>query len=411
MGLDLRVGYRCNNRCRFCDQAGRAGEASLDAIVGALRAHRGDAVWLAGGEITLRPDLPRLVAAAREAGYGRVGLQTNGRVLAVPGAAKSLRDAGLTDVAVAIHAATAELHDWLTREPGSFRQAVLGARRSREAGLELRVSSVTTRSNTDDLPRIARLAVELGAGGHRWHACKPGGEDRALVPRFARLARPLADALDVARDARAEADTAGVPLCFLPGHLAAAADRLDAPAPDRLFPVGEAEPPVPRGKGPPCVGCPLAHVCAGPYAGYVARWGWDEFVAPGGSPAPVPDPAVLDVAPDETTRSLRQRLVRVATAKTVVFAGPDPWAHPGLPTMVREAVRLGIPRVEVWGPLRPLEDAAFEKLAGLAEVRAPAGGDARTEERLRRMGCVVAADPGERQPPSAPRKRQERQEG
>lgn len=342
--LDLRTGYRCNNRCRFCDQAGRAGEAPLDALIAVLRANRGDGdradgVWLAGGEIALRPDLPRLVAAAREAGYARVGIQTNGRILAAPGAAASLRKAGLTDAVVALHAPVAGLHDWLTGEAGSFRQAVLGLKRLREAGVAVRVASVVTRSATEVLPALARLVVDAGAEGHRWIAARPPATPD-LEPRFPLLQRPLLAALDVSRDARVDAETVGVPLCFLPGHLSAAADRRDAPATVRAFPAGLSEEAAPaRRQGPPCAACTLAHVCAGPTEAYAARWGWDEFVPVGGTVAPVGERLSLDVS-DATTRVLRQRLVRAATAgvKVVAFAGD----HPALPALVKEAERLGM---------------------------------------------------------------------
>ena len=429
MWLDLRTGYRCNHRCRFCDQAGRVGEASLDALVAVLRAQRAEGVWLAGGEITLRPDLPRLVSAAREAGYARVGLQTNGRILAAPGAAASLRAAGLTDAVVAVHGPTAGMHDFLTQAAGSFRQALVGIRRLREAGVATRVSTVVTRSSTDVLPEIAGLAVKIGAEGHRWNVCRPqGADDRMLVPRFSLLQRPLLDALDVARDARIEADTAGVPLCFLPGHLASAADRLDGPPPARAFPPGLEEAPPPRRRGPPCVDCRLAHACAGPTEAYVERWGWDEIVPVGALPTPkVGDRIFFPViAPcalscpgchtraafgsswaQETTRALRQRLVRATgePARALVFAGASPWSHPALPTMVREAARLTYPTIEVWGPLHPLatlDTAIGEKLAGLTGVRVPrlvdgvagAGTEALEAEGARRLreavpGCVL----------------------
>lgn len=332
--LDLRTGYACNNRCRFCDQAGRVGEAPLDALVAVLRAGKADGVWLAGGEITLRPDLPRLIAAAREAGYRRVGLQTNGRILAAAGAAASLRGAGLTDAVVALHAPAAELHDWLTGQAGSFRQALLGLRRLREAGVATRVASVVTRSTTEVLPALARLAVEVGAGGHRWHVARATPD---LEPRFPLVQRPLLAALDLARDARVEADTVGVPLCFLPGHLSAAGESAT-----RVFPPGLEEAPVARAKGPPCRGCAVADSCQGPTSAYVARWGWEEFVPVGGAVPPIGERVVLAIT-GVSTRVLRQRLVRAAAAgaRVVVFEGE----HPARETLGKDAERLGV-RVE-----------------------------------------------------------------
>lgn len=409
MWVDLRAGYRCNNRCRFCDQGDRRdtlGDAPLDALVAVLareRAHA-DAVWLAGGEITLRPDLPRLVEAARALGYTRVGLQTNGRILAAPGAAEALRARGLTDAVVALHAATPALHDWLVGAEGAHKQATVGLRRLVAAGVATRVATVLTRSGTAEIGALAALALRLGVEGHRWILARPVGaaeaDWRLLVPRLALVRGPVVDAVRLAWDQRREAETVGLPLCVLGEARAAAADRLDAPPAARAFPPGFEEPAALRRHGPPCAGCPARAACPGVPAGYVDRYGWDEIVPPGRVAAPEPpEVVVLPVEaacavgcpacatreayakegaawPTEPERTLRQRLVRAAAegARAVVFAGASPWSHPGLPGAVREARRLGFERVAVWGPIEPvaaLPPAAAEKLAGLTAVRAP----------------------------------------
>ncbi len=385
--LDLRTGYRCNNRCRFCDQGDRRdriADAPLAALVALLTearstpegAPRADGVWLAGGEVTLRPDLPGLVEAARALGYARVGIQTNGRILAAAGAAERLRAAGLTDAVVALHAATPALHDWLTQAEGAFKQASVGLRRLVAAGVATRVNTVLTRSGTGEIGALASLVPRLGAEGHRWILARPvGGAEadwRMLVPRLALVRGPLQAALALAWGLRREAETVGVPLCVLGSARAAAADRLDAPPVRRVFPVGMDEPAVAHRYGPPCTDCKLRAACPGAPAGYVDRYGWDEIVAPvegappaatphegppppragrapsmnvpwvrawrGGDPVPdlpraTPDPVVLHVEarcplacpacatraaygedwPTEPERALRQRLVRAAS--------------------------------------------------------------------------------------------------
>ncbi|MDP2312075.1 MAG: radical SAM protein, partial [Pseudomonadota bacterium] len=288
--LDLRTGYRCNNRCRFCDQGDRReriADAPLAELVTLLvggRAAGADAVWLAGGEVTLRPDLPALVEAARAAGFGRVGIQTNGRILAAAGAAERLRAAGLTDAVVALHAATPALHDWLTQAEGAHKQASVGLRRLVAAGVATRVNTVLTRSGGGEIAALAALVPRLGADGHRWILARPVGaaeaEWRMLLPRLALVRGPLQDALALAWSLRREAETVGVPLCVLGSARAAAADRLDAPATRRAFPAGMDEPPVTHRHGPPCIACPLRAACPGVAAGYVDRYGWDEIVAP-----------------------------------------------------------------------------------------------------------------------------------
>ena len=406
--IDLRTGYRCNNHCRFCDQGERRathGDAGFDAVVAALTAARADgadAVWLAGGEITLRPDLPRLVRAARALGYGRVGVQTNGRIFAAAGAAAALRAAGLTDAIVALHAATPALHDWLVGEApkigeaerqSPWRETVTGVRQLVRAGVATRINTVLTRSGASEIAAISALVARLGVEGHRWSLAR---ETPGLVPpRLATLREPLVAAILTAWEQRREVETTGVPLCVLGPARAAAADRRDAPAARRVFTLGD-EPVPARVYARTCDGCTLRQACPGLDAAYAQRFGTDELTPPE-NPAAAPSastvvlhvdaPCPLTCAcatrdahggtwPLEPERTLRQRLVRAAStgASTVVFAGASPWAHPGLPAVIREARRLGFQAVEVWGPIEPLDrlDAATaEKMAGLTKIRAP----------------------------------------
>jgi hypothetical protein len=467
--IDLRTGYRCNNHCRFCDQGDRRtthGDASFDVVVAALssaRAEGADAVWLAGGEITLRPDLPRVVRAARTLGYGRVGVQTNGRIFAAAGAAAGLRAAGLTDAIVALHAATPALHDWLVGEApkvgqasdaaGPWRETVTGARQLVRAGVATRINTVLTRSGVSEIAAIAALVARLGVEGHRWILARetPG----MVPPRLATLREPLVAAILAAWEQRREVETVGVPLCILGPARAAAADRRDAQAARRVFTLGD-EPTPEAAYGPACAACTLRAACPGVDASYAARFGTDELVPPEtsaatpdvshvstathgssggadlpaaggalqatgapapragrpvltrredlgsaasadlvrgapvpvervflhvGAPCPLSCPCAARDAhgaawPLEPERSLRRRLVRAASegASTVVFAGASPWAHPGLPAVIREARRLGFQGVEVWGPIEPLDGldaAAADKMVGLTKIRAP----------------------------------------
>ena len=51
--------------------------------------------WFGGGDPTLRPDLIRIVKAARKLGYEEVKLQTNGMLLGSPANAEKLKKAGV----------------------------------------------------------------------------------------------------------------------------------------------------------------------------------------------------------------------------------------------------------------------------------------------------------------------------
>jgi MoaA/NifB/PqqE/SkfB family radical SAM enzyme len=345
---DLRTGFTCNHACRFCDQAElRAswGEADREAVERAIDAlpHR-EGLVLAGGEVTLRADLLGLVALARERGFARIALQTNGSVLASPSAAPGLRAAGITDVVLALHAPTAAVHDWLTAREGSFKRVVAAARRCVGAGITLRVHTVLTRTGGPLLPETVGLAARLGARSLRAIVGREAGaavaEARMLLPRWERLVEPIELAHERARADGVEFEVVGLPPCVSPSLRAVLGDRRDTPSVERVSALPT--PPNPEAIYPPCCdACTLRPICPGVHAAYVARWGTDELRPAGPQPAP-PDHRHVHLSPTDTSRTLRQALVRWqgAGVRRVTFHGSRP--EPELQGLFRECERLGM---------------------------------------------------------------------
>ncbi|MEW5914492.1 MAG: radical SAM (seleno)protein TrsS [Thermodesulfobacteriota bacterium] len=102
----LEVTQRCGLGCAFCfADAGRVPgpDPSLETIRGwfhkLLAAGGPYNVQLSGGEPTLRPDLPQIIALGRSLGFGFIQLNSNGlRLGNEPGYAQALQEAGLASV-------------------------------------------------------------------------------------------------------------------------------------------------------------------------------------------------------------------------------------------------------------------------------------------------------------------------
>jgi uncharacterized radical SAM superfamily Fe-S cluster-containing enzyme len=102
----LEVTRRCNLRCAVCfagSDPANAVDPSLEEIRSwfqmALSTAPGSNIQLSGGEPTVRDDLPEIVAAGREAGFGFIQLNTNGiRLADDTDYVKALKDAGLACV-------------------------------------------------------------------------------------------------------------------------------------------------------------------------------------------------------------------------------------------------------------------------------------------------------------------------
>lgn len=227
--LDIKMSYACNNCCIHCviaDQRDEAirrkgrdwrgtAEMAREIQDAARRGIR--VVTFTGGEPTLRKDLPELVRAARALGL-RVGLQTNGRLLSIPAVRDRL--AGLeVRFVVAVHGASAEVHDAVTRAPGSFLQTREAVRGLLEAGERVTLKTVISRRNLDDLSDIARDFADLGVRRFNWtfpHALgNARREFEAVVPRYRDAVPRVLEVLDLLERRGCEAVTEAIPLCLL----------------------------------------------------------------------------------------------------------------------------------------------------------------------------------------------------
>ena len=125
--FDILLNYNCSAKCLFCSQdfAWRKEPNDLSfekAVEFMYMAYQNGyrRLGFTGGEPTLRPELPKLIALAKKIGYGYVRIQTNGIRIADYDYAKTLADAGLTFVKYSLHGHNAELHDKLVAVPGAF---------------------------------------------------------------------------------------------------------------------------------------------------------------------------------------------------------------------------------------------------------------------------------------------------
>lgn len=125
--FDILLNYNCSAKCLFCSQDFEWRKEPNDlpfekAVEFMYMAYKNGyrRLGFTGGEPTIRPELPKLIALAKKIGYGYVRIQTNGIRIADYEYSKLLRDAGLTFVKYSIHGHNAELHDKLVAVPGAF---------------------------------------------------------------------------------------------------------------------------------------------------------------------------------------------------------------------------------------------------------------------------------------------------
>ena len=276
----IRLLLTCTNRCIFCGQDGLAddGPVNVNAALENARASH-DAITFVGGEPTLDPRLEQHIEAARAVGFQKIGLETNGSRLADAAYARTLAQAGLTDIHLSLHGADAPVHDYHTGRAGSFDELLGAFDAARTNHLGVAVTTVLTRSNFRVLGKIPSLLAARGALG--WNISVPRNAGRAalasdrVVQRLA-LGLPFAlHALSAAHALRLPAWVSGAPLCLL-GPLASHALAGD-----------------PRSYASACETCAAKSVCPGVDAAYLERFAADELTA---RDAPTPSLANAEIA-------------------------------------------------------------------------------------------------------------------
>lgn len=160
--------YRCNNNCRHCwirispKSKEINNELKFEEIVNIVEETRkmGCRRWsFSGGEPLLRPDFPDIFDyTTRKAYY--YSLNTNGTFI-TPRIAKLFKKRK-GRLMVAIYGATSKVHDFITRNQGSFDATLRGMSYLREAKVDFTVQIVPMKGNYHEYQKMISLGKKYG---------------------------------------------------------------------------------------------------------------------------------------------------------------------------------------------------------------------------------------------------------
>jgi len=170
--VKIKLTWQCNLACIMCDywRQGIPSPLTFDLVtrtlddLAALGCRK---IHFSGGEPTLLPELPDLIAHTRRLKM-RVTLTTNGTLITRE-LARQLVSAGLNSVCVSIDSPVRSIHDRMRGSPGALKQTIAGVRALRRAArqrgvpLPIRINTVVSRENYHTLDKLPALAHELGA--------------------------------------------------------------------------------------------------------------------------------------------------------------------------------------------------------------------------------------------------------
>jgi len=237
--LELAAGYDCNLRCTGCFSCDAAPDQQMDtrqAVAWLQRGRQQGArhFWFGGGEPTLRRDFLPLLKAARQLGYERIKVQTNGLLFSYPQLVERAVAAGMTETNLMLRSVDAAVHDAQVGRDGAH--ALLGQAIEQLRGrVRLEGDVLVTTPTVDELPQVVSHYAALGLSRFSvWLFSASDPTLSPLVPRLSALGPRLVEARKRARAAGATLVSLHTPHCAVPPQ---AWDLQFAPARMELFVV------------------------------------------------------------------------------------------------------------------------------------------------------------------------------
>lgn len=175
----------CNLNCVHCRASSEKGpyEGELDTkkakrILDEITLTGSPIIILTGGEPLLRKDIFELARYGTGLGL-RMVMATNGTLL-TPEMAVEMKKSGIKRVSISLDGETAEKHDNFRKVNGAFDASLKGISYLKEAGIEFQVNTTVTRHNVDDIDKILKMTVDLGAVAHHIFLLVPTGRAKDM---------------------------------------------------------------------------------------------------------------------------------------------------------------------------------------------------------------------------------------
>jgi MoaA/NifB/PqqE/SkfB family radical SAM enzyme len=284
METKLDVAEECNQNCVFCFGRGnRVIPKNLEEYYGVFRILRRegiDGVVLSGGEPTLEPLLPEIIAEARRAGLAHATIETNAILCDNAELVQRLVDSGLDSAFVSFHSCHVETVDKISGTIGSLPRTIAGIRNLCAGGVDVHLNCVINRHNFTELEDLVLFVTSNlpGVSSVTFSYVAPLGRAAAnpeLVPPIEETVSHLRKAL-LAGERQGMVvmvpPRCGVPQCFLPRM-----ERFFVEHQMRHLGAMFHLPTCDRVKSDVCAMCTKDRYCQGLWAGYARLYGTDKL--------------------------------------------------------------------------------------------------------------------------------------
>lgn len=178
---------RCNLKCVHCRSSsemeikGHPDFSTQEAfgILDNVSDYAKPVVVLSGGEPLIRTDVFDIAKYGTGKGL-RMCLATNG-TLVTDKICRNIKDSGIRIVSLSLDGSTETVHDDFRSQKGAFSGTVNAARLFKKHGIEFIINSSFTKRNQEEIPKVYKLAKELGATAWYMFMIVPTGRGEEIM--------------------------------------------------------------------------------------------------------------------------------------------------------------------------------------------------------------------------------------
>lgn len=178
---------RCNLRCVHCRSSSKLeinGHPDFPIeeafrVIDDISGYAKPVVVLSGGEPLMRKDVFDIARYGTDKGL-RMCLATNGALVNEEICSK-IKSSGIKIVSLSLDGSTEEVHDNFRNEKGAFKGIMNAAGLFKRNGIEFIINSSFTKRNQEEIPKIYKLAKDLGATAWYMFMIVPTGRGEEIM--------------------------------------------------------------------------------------------------------------------------------------------------------------------------------------------------------------------------------------
>ncbi|MBI4838354.1 MAG: radical SAM protein [Nitrospirae bacterium] len=178
---------RCNLKCVHCRSSSEMvvsqhpdfSTEEAYRIIDDISSYAKPVVVLSGGEPLMRSDVFDIAKYGTEKGL-RMCLATNG-TLVTEAVCGNIKASGIRMVSLSLDGSTAEIHDDFRSQKGAFDGVVNAAGLFKKHSIQFLINSSFTKRNQGEIPKVYRLAKELGATAWYMFMIVPTGRGEDIM--------------------------------------------------------------------------------------------------------------------------------------------------------------------------------------------------------------------------------------